>query len=74
MSPPGRPMGEYRRAQCTGSSSERAGPFLMGGAEAWAHQRGATLPALASRRGAAFHSAPGYEESATCFRKVLKAR
>lgn len=49
------------------------GRILMDGAEAWARQRGATLLALATRRAAAFYGALGYEESATYFRKLLKA-
>src|ERR671930_2558428 len=47
------------------------GQLLMREFEAWAVTRGCKLVALATRRGAAFYQALGYEESAVYFRKIL---
>ena len=49
----------------------KIGEILMQEIEAWAKQREARLIALATRRAASFYKAPGYEESASYFRKIL---
>jgi len=49
------------------------GRQLMRAFECWAASRGAQLVGLATRRAAPFYQALGYEESATFFRKVLRA-
>jgi GNAT superfamily N-acetyltransferase len=47
------------------------GAALMRHFEAWAGARACKLVALATRRASAFYLAQGYEETATCFRKLL---
>lgn len=47
------------------------GRMLMQHFEAWAAKRGSKLVALATRRASFFYRALGYEETATCFRKML---
>jgi GNAT superfamily N-acetyltransferase len=47
------------------------GAGLMGAMEEWARSRGCGLIALATRRAAPFYLAPGYEESAAYFCKLL---
>jgi GNAT superfamily N-acetyltransferase len=47
------------------------GRALVSAFEAWAHERGSTLVALATRRAGAFYEAIGYEQSADYYRKVL---
>lgn len=47
------------------------GALLMHHFEQWATARGSKLVALATRRASHFYTALGYEETATCFRKLL---
>ena len=47
------------------------GRQLMDSFEQWAKRRESKLIALATRRAAPFYNSLGYEESATCFRKLL---
>jgi N-acetylglutamate synthase-like GNAT family acetyltransferase len=47
------------------------GAMLMQYFEQWASARGSKLVALATRRASHFYTALGYEETATCFRKLL---
>jgi GNAT superfamily N-acetyltransferase len=47
------------------------GQALMERFEAWARTRGAACVMVSTRRAAAFYRALGYEETATCFRRVL---
>ena len=47
------------------------GRQLMAHFEQWARIRDSKLIALATRRAAPFYQSLGYDESATCFRKVL---
>jgi GNAT superfamily N-acetyltransferase len=47
------------------------GRALVKAFEDWAKSRGSRLVALATRRAGPFYAALGYEESATCFRKLL---
>ena len=49
------------------------GKALMSAFERWAAAQGCALIALATRRAAPFYRALDYEESATYFRKVLRA-
>jgi histone acetyltransferase (RNA polymerase elongator complex component) len=49
------------------------GRKLMDAAERWSSSAGAAYLALATRRGASFYRALGYQDSATYFRKMLQA-
>jgi GNAT superfamily N-acetyltransferase len=49
-----------------------AGRALIGASERWAADRDCMFVALATRRGAPFYRALGYQESAIYLRKVLR--
>jgi GNAT superfamily N-acetyltransferase len=49
------------------------GEALMSAFEQWAAAQGCVLVALATRRAAPFYRALGYAESATYFRKLIRA-
>jgi len=68
----GRVAGVEEIYVCPSYRGRGVGRVLMKEFERWAKSRGSAQVVVCTRRASGFYSALGYEETATCFRTILK--